>query len=102
MQAAEASNRPISLQPFGQVPCRAVCGVAALVDSRAIHCAPRLASPPGKAFARPRTGRNHALCKRPQADTLREVQVQLGNNARKQIAADLTGALDQDLSLIHI
>ena len=34
--------------------------------------------------------------KRPQADTLREVQVQLGNNARKQIAADLTGALDQD------
>jgi len=33
MQAAEASNRPISLQPFGQVPCRAVCGVAALADS---------------------------------------------------------------------
>ena len=24
---------PISLQPFGQVPCRAVCGVAALADS---------------------------------------------------------------------
>lgn len=34
--------------------------------------------------------------KRPQAETLREVQVQLGNNARKQIAADLTGALDAD------
>lgn len=34
--------------------------------------------------------------KRPQADTLREVQVQVGNNARKQIAADLTGALDQE------
>ena len=49
-----ASNRPISLQPFGQVPCRAVCGVAALVDSRAIHCAPRLASHPGKGLVRPR------------------------------------------------
>ena len=48
MQAAGAFNRPISLQPFGQVPCRAVCGVAALVDSRAIHCAPRLAPHPGK------------------------------------------------------
>lgn len=34
--------------------------------------------------------------KRPQAETLREVQVQVGNNARKQIAADLTGALDKD------
>ena len=34
--------------------------------------------------------------KRPQAETLREVQVQVGNNSRKQIAADLTGALDQD------
>lgn len=34
--------------------------------------------------------------KRPQAETLREVQVQLGNHARKQIAADLTGALDAD------
>ena len=45
---------PISLQPFGQVPCRAVCGVAALVDSRAIHCAPRLASHPGKGLVRPR------------------------------------------------
>ncbi len=34
--------------------------------------------------------------KRPQAETLREVQVQVGNHARKQIAADLTGALDKD------
>ena len=34
--------------------------------------------------------------KRPQAETQREVQVQLGNNARKQIAADMTGKLTQD------
>ncbi|MFN3437844.1 MAG: TonB-dependent siderophore receptor [Acidovorax sp.] len=34
--------------------------------------------------------------KRPQAETLREVQVQVGNHARKQISADLTGALDKD------
>ncbi|AVS77428.1 TonB-dependent siderophore receptor [Paracidovorax avenae] len=34
--------------------------------------------------------------KRPQAEPLREVQVQLGNYARKQIAADLTGPLTQD------
>jgi len=33
MHAAGASNRPIPLQPFGQVPCRAVYGVAALADS---------------------------------------------------------------------
>jgi len=32
--------------------------------------------------------------KRPQAETAREVQVQVGSHARKQIAADLTGALD--------
>ncbi|MFY3386520.1 hypothetical protein ACOQFS_20515, partial [Paracidovorax sp. MALMAid1276] len=44
--------RPISLQPFGQVPCRAVCGVTALVDSQAIHGAPRLASHPGKDLVR--------------------------------------------------
>ena len=43
---------PISPQPFGQVPCRAVCGVAALVDSRAIHCAPRLAPHPGRVLVR--------------------------------------------------
>ncbi len=52
MQAAGASNRPISLQPFGQVPFRAVCGVAALANSRAIGCAPRLASHPEKGLAR--------------------------------------------------
>ena len=52
---------PISLQPFGQVPCRAVCGVAALANSRAIGCAPRLASHPGEAIARPRKGRKHVL-----------------------------------------
>ena len=52
MQAAELSNRPISLQPCGQVPCRAVCVVAALVDSQAIHCAPRLAAHPGKELVR--------------------------------------------------
>lgn len=34
--------------------------------------------------------------KRPQAETAREVQLQVGNNARKQIAADLTGALDPE------
>lgn len=34
--------------------------------------------------------------KRPQAEPLREVQVQVGNHARKQIATDLTGALTQD------
>ncbi|WP_426304649.1 TonB-dependent siderophore receptor [Acidovorax facilis] len=33
--------------------------------------------------------------KRPQAETQREVQVQLGSNARKQIAADMTGKLTQ-------
>lgn len=32
--------------------------------------------------------------KRPQAERLREVQVQIGSHARKQIAADLTGPLD--------
>lgn len=34
--------------------------------------------------------------KRPQAETQREVQVQLGSNARKQIAADMTGKITQD------
>ena len=34
--------------------------------------------------------------KRPQAEPLREVQVQLGSHARKQIAADLTGKLTED------
>jgi iron complex outermembrane receptor protein len=34
--------------------------------------------------------------KRPQPEPLREVQVQLGSNARKQIAADMTGPLTDD------
>ena len=34
------------------MPCRAVCGVAALVDSRAIHYVPRLASHPGRVLVR--------------------------------------------------
>jgi iron complex outermembrane receptor protein len=34
--------------------------------------------------------------KRPQAEPMRDVQVQLGNHARKQIAADMTGKLTQD------
>ncbi|WCM92035.1 TonB-dependent siderophore receptor [Acidovorax sp. NCPPB 2350] len=34
--------------------------------------------------------------KRPQAEALREVQVQVGNFGRKQIATDLTGKLDAD------
>ena len=56
MQAAGAPklrvHRPDFTQPFGQVPCRAVSGVASLVDSGAIHCAPRLASHPGKGVVR--------------------------------------------------
>ncbi len=61
MQAAGASNRPISLQPEGQRYGRAVCGVAALVNSRAIHCAPRLASHPAHTAARPLGDRKHVL-----------------------------------------
>jgi len=34
--------------------------------------------------------------KRPQAEALREVQVQVGSYGRKQIAADLTGAVTED------
>jgi len=34
--------------------------------------------------------------KRPQAETLREVQVQVGSHGRKQIATDLTGKLTED------
>jgi hypothetical protein len=56
MQAAEAFNRPISRKPFGQVLFRAVCGVAALANSRAIGCAPRLAFHPEKALARLQKG----------------------------------------------
>ncbi|HEY8361217.1 MAG TPA: TonB-dependent siderophore receptor [Ramlibacter sp.] len=35
------------------------------------------------------------VSKRPQADALREVQVQVGSHARKQLAVDFTGPLDQ-------
>ncbi|CAM4376803.1 Outer membrane receptor for ferric coprogen and ferric-rhodotorulic acid [Comamonas aquatilis] len=34
--------------------------------------------------------------KRPQAERLREVQVQLGSHGRKQIASDMTGAMDAE------
>jgi len=61
MQAAGAFTRPISLQPFGQWSLRAVCGVAKLVDSRAINCAPRLASHPAKTAAQPLGDRKHVL-----------------------------------------
>src|SRR3989344_4560361 len=61
LQAAGASTRPISLQPFGQWSLRVVCGVAALVDSRAIHCAPRLAFHPAQTAARPLGDRKQAL-----------------------------------------
>ena len=44
LEIALECNRPISLQPFGQVPCRAVCVVAPLANStgywlRAARCA---------------------------------------------------------------
>ena len=46
---------PISLQPFGQVPCRAVCGVAPLANStgywrRAAPSSPSPSRAPGKAL----------------------------------------------------
>ena len=52
MQAAGAFNRPISLQPFGQVRCRAFCGVAALANStgywlRTAPCSPSPSRAPG-------------------------------------------------------
>ncbi len=48
MQAAGASNRPISLQPEGQRCERAVCGVAAFVDSKGypLRTAPCIPSRP--------------------------------------------------------
>ena len=61
MPAAGGPNRPISLQPFGQVPFRAVCGVAALVHSWAMDGALRLASHPEKTLVRPRKDRKHVL-----------------------------------------
>ncbi|MDR2852380.1 MAG: hypothetical protein LBV61_04905 [Burkholderiaceae bacterium] len=51
MQATWPPNRPISAQPEGQRPFRAVCGVATLAHSRAMGCALRLASPPEKTSA---------------------------------------------------
>jgi hypothetical protein len=36
---------PISLQPFGQVPCRAVCGVAALANSTGYWLRPAPCTP---------------------------------------------------------
>lgn len=36
------------------------------------------------------------VSKRPQAETQREVQLQLGSNARKQVAADFTGPIDTE------
>ena len=65
MQAAGAFNHPISLQPCGQVPCRAFCGVAALANSRSIGRAPRLASHPGKALVRPQKDLEQVLTHRP-------------------------------------
>ena len=61
MQAAGALNRPISLQPFGQVPFRAVCGVAALVHSRAMDGALRLASHPEKTLVQLQKDIEHVL-----------------------------------------
>jgi iron complex outermembrane receptor protein len=34
--------------------------------------------------------------KRPQAERMREVQIQLGSHGRKQIASDMTGAMDDE------
>ncbi|MDR2851910.1 MAG: hypothetical protein LBV61_02450 [Burkholderiaceae bacterium] len=51
MQATGPPNRPISAQPEGQMPFRAVCGVATLAHSQAMGCALRLASPPEKVSA---------------------------------------------------
>lgn len=41
------------------------------------------------------------VSKRPQAEALREVEVQWGNHAHRQIAADLTGPLNEDGSLLY-
>ncbi|MDR2852364.1 MAG: hypothetical protein LBV61_04820, partial [Burkholderiaceae bacterium] len=47
MQATWPPNRPISAQPEGQRPFRAVCGVATLAHSRAMGCAPCIPSRKG-------------------------------------------------------
>lgn len=41
-------------------------------------------------------GMVNAVSKRPSADTSREIQVQLGNDRRRQISGDFTGPLDED------
>lgn len=41
------------------------------------------------------------VSKRPQAEALRDVTMQLGNNSHKQVAADLTGPLDADGTLLY-
>jgi iron complex outermembrane receptor protein len=41
------------------------------------------------------------VSKRPQAEAMREVQVQLGNDKHKQASADLTGPLNADGSLLY-
>lgn len=41
------------------------------------------------------------VSRRPQAETQREVAVQLGNHAHQQVAADLTGPLGEDGTLLY-
>src|SRR5690606_21889733 len=43
----------------------------------------------------------NVVSKRPQKTTAREISLQLGSHARKQVAADLTGPLNQDASLLY-
>ena len=51
-QETARRNRPISLQPFGTVALRAVCGVANPRNSAAIAAVLRLASHPEKPLSR--------------------------------------------------
>lgn len=41
------------------------------------------------------------VSKRPQAESAREVSLQVGNHDHKQVAADLTGALNEDGSVLY-
>ncbi len=43
----------------------------------------------------------NVVSKRPTAEPVRELQVQLGNNKRKQISADFSGPLDADGKLLY-
>lgn len=43
----------------------------------------------------------NVVSKRPQKTTSREINLQVGSHARKQVAADLTGPLNQDASLLY-